>query len=46
MRGAMTCMALAVSIMVGRSYGAAAGFAAFFALVAIIALAFDEEGGE
>lgn len=38
MRGAMTCIALALSILVGANLGAAYGFAAFFAMVGLLAM--------
>lgn len=38
MRGAMTCIALALSILVGARFGAAYGFAAFFAMVGLLSM--------
>lgn len=43
MRGAVTCMALALAIVIGATFGAAYGVASFFALVALIAFAFAGE---
>ena len=39
MRGAMTCIALALAILVGARFGAAYGFAAFFAMVGLLSMA-------
>ncbi|MBQ6649826.1 MAG: hypothetical protein IJM67_01090 [Atopobiaceae bacterium] len=39
MRGAMTCIALALAILVGANLGAAYGFAAFFGMVGLLAMA-------
>lgn len=39
MRGAMTCIALALAILVGASLGTAYGFAAFFAMVGLLSMA-------
>ena len=45
MRGAMTCIALALSILVGVRFGAAYGFAAFFAMVGLISMAGPGDDG-
>lgn len=39
----MTCIALALAILVGANLGAAYGFAAFFVMVGLIAMT---EGGD
>lgn len=39
MRGAMTCIAVALSILVGANLGTAYGFAAFFGMVGLMAMA-------
>ncbi|MBR2683293.1 MAG: hypothetical protein IKE22_08520 [Atopobiaceae bacterium] len=39
MRGAMTCIAVALSILVGARFGAAYGLAAFFGMVGLLAMA-------
>lgn len=41
--GAMTCIALALAILVGANLGTAYGFAAFFAMVGLVAMT---EGGD
>ena len=38
MRGAMMCIALALAILVGAKFGAAYGFAAFFAMVGLLSM--------
>ena len=43
MRGAMTCIALALSILVGAMVGTAYGFAAFFAMIGMLAMT---DGGD
>lgn len=39
MKGAMTCMALALAILIGANLGTAYGVASFLALVGLIAMA-------
>lgn len=39
----MACIALALAILVGANLGAAYGFAAFFAMIGLVAMA---EGGD
>ena len=39
MRGAMTCIVVALSILVGKTFGTAYGFAAFFGMVGLMAMA-------
>ena len=45
MKGAMTCIAVALSILVGANLGAAYGFAAFFAMVGLMAMADAHDDG-
>ena len=45
MRGAMTCIALALAILVGANLGTAYGFAAFFAMVGLISMAGPGDDG-
>ena len=39
MKGAMTCIVVALSILVGKAFGTAYGVAAFFAMVGLMSMA-------